>query len=120
MNLNELINSYETEELFIEAVDKEIERLIKENPDFVYPDKPMQGCNYNCGPGDNPGKCSGCIFGQAFQNLGAEVSSIGPIGSLIIFRPYRWEVIQKLQDNGVFWGSLITLSNELSKNRLTN
>lgn len=65
---------YKSFEKFAEAVTfrqvcEEVVRLADESPDYVYPSVGGGGCYYSYG--DTP-DCKGCIFGQAFQNLGLD------------------------------------------------
>lgn len=118
MKLKEVVQKFETEELFISAVNEQLKKLMEENPKFIYNDGIDIGyCFYNQGTISNPDKCKGCIFGQALQNLGwsdsDELDFIGNINCLFIKYSYfptiprYWEKIQVMQDTGSNWGSLL-------------
>lgn len=118
MKLKEVVQKFETTELFISAVNEQLKKIMKENPKFIYNEE-IGSCNcfYNRGPTNNPYKCKGCIFGQALQNLGwsdsEELDCIGNINILFINYcylgciPNYWEKIQSMQDIGSNWGSLL-------------
>ena len=133
MKLKEVIEKFSTEKEFIDAVEVELLKLIKDNPDFRYQEIEKTkdwtldqflnteeyisapGCRYNSGPSDYPGKCTGCIFGQALQNLGwsdnVELNRILTIEDLFdIYAQFKvpssWKTVQELQDNGCPWGLL--------------
>ena len=104
----------------IDEVDTEIRLLAAESPDFVYNTrKEGSGCYYHKGVlGGEPNK--GCIFGQAFQRLGVDMSTVGgdnisTVWSEIHFSsplgfqhcPEEWDVVQVSQDNGSSWSEAI-------------
>ena len=117
--MNTIKDIYEkcgSKEEFIATVQNELEKLSKENPDFIYSNDDNM-CYYNKGPEDNPEKCSGCIFGQALQNMGVSRESlnfIGPIDEVLTQQlpinldeiPRDWARIQYEQDIGCKWGDL--------------
>lgn len=118
MKLKEVVQKFETTELFIIAVNKQLKKLMEENPKFIYNDSiGLAYCFYNRGPNNNPDKCKGCIFGQALQNLGwsdsDELCFIGNINRLFIeysyfpIIPRYWQKIQVMQDACSNWGSLL-------------
>lgn len=116
MNLKEIIGQGN----FATRLNSKLLELMDKNPDFVYGQN--KSCYYNRGPGGNPKKCNGCIFGQALQNMGwdnkEELSFKGYLSELLyefvgedILRidDYHidcWFNIQNDQDNGCTWGSL--------------
>lgn len=51
--------------MHIDELIKEVRRLASESPDNIYLDRV---CRYNSGENSNGSR--GCIFGQAFRNLG--------------------------------------------------
>lgn len=133
MNLKELFLTYDNQDEFVAAVNRELKKLIEENPNFCYVDKEVVNnrnsssfvvCKYN-GPAidhetgnviGNP--ADGCIFGQALQKLGwsdkQELLSQRSINNLIseyVCENFTyistWPCIQAGQDNGNNWGSLI-------------
>ena len=107
--------------LTIENVERELLRIMNENPDFKYSDVenyPDQEtlCFYNRGK-LNGAECDGCIFGQALRSLGVkevgfadegyegQISEVwGELTGELI--PEYWELIQDLQDLGSSWGDL--------------
>lgn len=105
-------------QLTTKEIDLALYQLMQEQPNFVYPNKENDGCFYNQGPQSDPKKCSGCIFGQAFQLLGMDPSSWTPDSQghitelqadfLSNHRPHYWTVIQTEQDQGTPWGKLTT------------
>lgn len=119
MNLEALINTYDSKDSFFKAVEWAIRKLAAENPDFVYkPTEVKGGCKYNSGPVDqHTGKLipeyesEGCIFGQGLKSLGwddpRELNIICPIGYLIYGCPSPWRHVQKAQDKGITWGEAI-------------
>lgn len=104
---------------FVSVVEDELRRLAAEKPDFIYKDKGGQGiCRYN-GPASRGGvvfgnPCTGCIFGQALQNLGwddsSEMNYVGPIYGLIKDTPIpsTWSDVQRSQDRGDTWSKAVT------------
>lgn len=114
LNLREFFVSIKLNQThFNELLDENLQELIHNSPDFVYPDVGTIGCNYNSGPDFNPDKCCGCIFGQAFQNMGIDVSFLdGTIKDVLniygIQCKKEWSMMQILQDSGVNWGRLKT------------
>lgn len=107
--------------LTIENMNRELLRLMTENPDFKYSDKenyPKQqhDCHYFRGKLNGPA-CDGCIFGQALQALGVEKVGFeeeGYEGTIDgVWReltgevaPEYWYHIQFHQDEGKSWGDL--------------
>jgi len=119
MNLKQLIESYDSYEEFIDAVDKKMLELIKESPDFkyAYTDDPINSCHYDRGASLDGPECDGCVFGQTFQRLGVEKEHLDYMGTIqdLIKRfsslevPSYWKQIQDKQDNGCEWKELIKL-----------
>ena len=109
----------------VELVEKKLEKLMDENPDFVYSSGSGQ-CHYDSGPNSEE-PCDGCIFGQAFQQLGVEKKylsddevrafldrtnsphSQGVPVDYFPKAPDRWKLIQQKQDQGMPWGKLKTI-----------
>lgn len=124
MTLEELLSRLGDK--FVEKVDEQLKDLITKNPEFTYnPGAKVGTCSY-IGPHrsydhtkedwvvDGP-ECSGCIFGQAFQQLGWTPEDIKKdihtlCIELDIKAPARWFNMQRLQDIGEKWGALIALS----------
>lgn len=114
--ISNLFDCFPTAQKCIDAVDAELTKLIDKNPDFIYTD--IGGCFYHTGPKGGEGKCSGCIFGQAFQALGVPKNNMVLWGGLINSKqgknlptynysiPDYWIKIQREQDSGENWGSL--------------
>lgn len=116
----------------VELVDAELRKLMDEQPEFVYTfvdpntSRPkISGCYYDRGPSDDPDKCSGCIFGQAFQRLGIPRENLdefsvtnftGDGTSISDFPkgPEYWGRVQTLQDAGAKWGYLKNYLPEVS------
>lgn len=114
MKLREIFENYSSDGEFVKAVEQELLKLMEEKGDFVYGDG-KSICSYNKGPANDPDKCSGCIFGQALQNLGwddkEELDMDGYIDevcdNLLDYDvPEYWVEIQKEQDTGSSWGEL--------------
>lgn len=120
MKLSDLANQHGDQ--FIPVVEAELRRLATERPDFVYKNENVSGtCRYN-GPAVDGDKvvgneCTGCIFGQALQNLGwddpTELSRIIGIIQLIgdktgISSPDRWQRVQASQDCGATWSNAVS------------
>ena len=105
--------------LTIDEVDTAIRVLAAESPDFVYNTrKSGAGCFYHKEVlGGEPNK--GCIFGQAFQRLGVDMSNIGGDGISSLWSethdvstpywnfPKEWAEVQSIQDDGGTWGEAI-------------
>lgn len=118
----------------VQLVDAELRKLMDEQPEFVYRDDSASSgpCHYDKGPGGNPDKCCGCIFGQAFQRLGVPRDQLDGMGirkflygtkslkwmETTIARfpnaPQYWRQIQSGQDHGRRWGDLKYLLPEVS------
>ena len=106
--------------LTIEQIDKELLKLIDEQPEFVYPTTnekiDLESCYYNQGPANDISKCDGCIFGQAFQRLGIAKERLHSVAAIRMLklnelpdekaRPKYWQKIQAAQDMGTPWGEL--------------
>ena len=108
---------------FVDLVDEKLRELIEEQPEFTYRKEDISGCYYDKGPDSDPGKCDGCLFGQAFQKMGIPKSELGDqIGVLIeVYNeagtipaisqfpgvPHYWSNIQDAQDSGTKWGDLL-------------
>ena len=101
-------------ELTIKEVETELHRLAKNNPNFVYNPSGEGNCYYTKGHSRGP-KCNGCIFGQAFQNLGVSKEELE--GKQISVErlwmdakkescPDHWGDIQSSQDTGYSWGEI--------------
>ena len=107
---------------FENNVNDKLNELIAASPDFVYPNKCMEGCEYNSGPESQPEKTTGCLFGQVFQGLGITLgaSDNGSIKSVLNIHNIqclqKWAVYQMLQDAGCFWGMLEACYSQLPKN----
>jgi len=103
-----------------EEVEAEVLRLGRENPDYVYQTDGRSNCFYHKSNVDE--ECNGCIFGQAFQNLGvsrewlAENTLLG--GNSISIEdlweeyhdeesPDSWGIIQNEQDLEKRWGECV-------------
>lgn len=117
-SLSEFYSEFKTHKDFVYTVEEKIKDVTSLNQNFVYPDAQYNGCHYNSGPDNNLEKCDGCIFGKVFKELGVDTQgwrgSIERVmGSSNIKCPKKWTAIQILQDNGVFWGRLLFLSNIL-------
>ena len=106
--------------LTIGEVDTAIRVLAAESPDFVYNTRQEgAGCYYHKGVlGGEPNK--GCIFGQAFQRLGVDMSTVGGDGISSLWSethdvtnylggncPEEWDEVQNIQDGGGTWGEAI-------------
>ena len=113
-------NNRTVSELTIKDVDTAIRILASEAPDYVYNhSSPTAGCFYDRGVRGGP-ESKGCIFGQAFQRLGVDMSTVGgaDIASLwydtheglpvdASHCPEEWSAVQYAQDNGGRWGEAI-------------
>jgi len=123
MNLREYFENVcgSSQTAFENNVNDKLNELIAASPDFVYPNKCMEGCEYNSGPESQPDKTTGCLFGQVFQGLGItlEDSDEGSVESVLnqhdIQCLQKWAVYQMLQDAGCFWGMLKSTYIHLSK-----
>tara|TARA_R110002020_G_scaffold80651_1_gene201076 strand:+ start:537 stop:911 length:375 start_codon:yes stop_codon:yes gene_type:complete len=110
-------------ELTVKQVDITIRALAAEYPDFVYNKTGKQAaCFYDKGMA-NCTSNKGCIFGQAFQRLGVDTSSLGMESIGKLWRdthestftdendesecPYDWLAVQQVQDKGGTWGEAI-------------
>ena len=108
-------------DLSIKEVDTAIRALAAESPDYVYnPSAKEQGCYYHKGVRGGP-ESKGCIFGQAFQRLGVDMSTVAgdsinrlwldthdaPPHSLGEACPEEWLEVQGVQDNGGTWSAAI-------------
>ena len=105
--------------LTIKQIDDELRKLMNEQAEFTYVDEDgPKGCFYTHGPSNDPHRCDGCIFGQAFQRLGIskeiieddiknEYIAYAVANWLPRKKPDYWVDIQEAQDNGVAWGRLI-------------
>lgn len=103
--------------LTVKEIDKALLELMEEKPDFVYGEDTV--CYYSRGPKGNSVKCTGCIFGQAFQRLGIPIkelqeidkrvdTTISSVAEYFIENesPHYWTIIQEAQDGGCSWGEL--------------
>ena len=120
MRLSEVVAKHGDQ--FVPVVEAELKSLASEKPDFVYKDKGVAGsCRYNSPAMDGDkvvgNECTGCIFGQALQNLGwsdqTELGYICPIQSLLrdtagILTPSRWREVQAEQDSGSTWSHAVS------------
>ena len=106
--------------LTVKQIDNELRKLMDEQPDFQYnTSKTLDTCYYHQGPMNDPELCNGCIFGQVFQRLGISrdklayindrINTIPKNGWLPNYRPFYWSKIQRRQDKGDTWGSLVHL-----------
>lgn len=110
------------EDLTVEEVNEQLVALATESPDFQYNSRhgtASPACHYDaaCGGGEGPG----CIFGQAFELLGVNVSEIGSGNIREVWEvgfeeadphpkgtcPPAWSDIQDDQDTGRTWGEAI-------------
>jgi hypothetical protein len=129
MKLSELIAKYSSEDEFLSVLKTEVIKLGTENPDFIYNLKnggrycSYSGPSYNETWSDKLGfekvqigpECKGCIFGQAFQNMGwnSEEEMAGPIIYVLKNRGIDrqklniLQEIQSKQDFGASWGEAI-------------
>jgi hypothetical protein len=119
MKLLEVVQKFETTELFIAAVNEQLKKLMEENPEFIYNDSGSGvSCYYNRGPDHNPTNCKGCIFGQALKSLGwndydeldCQQNITGLFRICVDFDfsyPSYWLDIQADQDIGHKWGDLL-------------
>lgn len=116
MKLAEVYRTYESSEAFVLAMDVELRRIMEANPDFVYQPDPDTGarCSYRRGPSNDPDRCCGCVFGQAFRAIGAsDLLGLDTCGSANISGvirhfcdfecPKYWTRIQDKQDAGSKW-----------------
>jgi len=85
--LRPLVNKFDSIEKFISEVDRQLLKLIDENPSFVYNPNKSKYCEYTIGCYKGP-ECDGCIFGQAFQRMGMKKDE---------------SQIQRAQDTGANW-----------------
>lgn len=96
----------------------EVLRLARENPDYVYPSGGGT-CRYSSsglvnGVPVDP-DCKGCIFGQAFQNLGWELPGEGTYVGYSVGDEFSMEEkafcndLQAKQDSGTKWGDLVEI-----------
>lgn len=106
--------------LTVKQIDNELRKLMTEQPNFQYAKGRPVGCFYYQGPTGDAKRCTGCIFGQAFQRLGISQNTLKNDCSkenisgfrepwLTDERPDYWVDIQDEQDSGATWGSLIHL-----------
>lgn len=101
-------------DLTVEQVNKELRKLVAEQPEFAYAPGPSGYCHYNRKHDDGP-ECNGCIFGQVFQRLGVPQDSHELGSTLSVTQlwvdlnnespPGSWYTVQKYQDSGYSWGS---------------
>ena len=134
MKLSEVVAKFDSELEFVKQLAAEVVKLGEENPDFIYnTSERLAGCHYNgpatikTGTSSTPIQagpdCSGCIFGQALQNMGwddqsemncgeniAEIFS-GRIVDVLTSRTREWIISFKEtqidQDNGLSWGKSV-------------
>ena len=133
MNLKEVVAKFDSELEFVKQLAVEVVKLGDENPDFIYNTSGrISGCHYNgpatlkTGNSSTPIQagpdCSGCIFGQALQNMGwdhdYEMKSTKTISGLIYdFGKTSFDFdylnrVQMRQDEGQSWGEAIILLKE--------
>lgn len=77
MKLIDICNKFNSKLEFLEALKQEVIKLGTSNPDFVYNPNKEGFCSYDGPAKSRTGsivgpKCNGCIFGQAFQNMGLD------------------------------------------------
>lgn len=126
MNLNEIIEKYETTDEFVETLKQEVIKLGTENSNFIYNPNNAGRCFYN-GPAAKISvdgnktivgpECKGCIFGQALQNMGwtdeHELSDTVSLRAILHNRNIYSEtgtllsIVQCRQDSGNSWGASI-------------
>ena len=106
---------------------KEVLRLAKESPNYVYPSIQdgisVPSCYYT--KGATP-ECKGCIFGVALQNLGVSKERLEEFGQsaihyLIEANTKLLEVfvtVQVMQDNGEPWGEAVKPLKEYLKTNI--
>lgn len=109
-------------DLTAEEIELELIRLAAADPDFQY-STDDGGCSYTRGPSSDPDKCNGCLFGQAFQNLGVPPENLtsahnprfarGIHGVWRLYNsdtpiPKGWVEAQLAQDAGYAWGETVT------------
>ena len=94
-------------------VDTAIRVLAAESPDYVYNSTGSEvACHYDraCGGKEGPG----CIFGQAFQRLGASLEEATQVSIHELWLdthknsivPVGWSTVQVSQDHGSTWGEV--------------
>lgn len=119
--IEDLVKKHGGEKEFTAAVDEQLRHLMTENPDYVYPSN--EGCSYidDGNEGRTCPDCEGCIFGRAFQALGATEEGLSDRDKTkfnkilfieaaicdIIEAPNYWFQIQIDQDFGEPWGNLL-------------
>jgi hypothetical protein len=111
----------------IDQVIAETKKLAAQWPTNIYKkpeaEKPFTSmCSYDKGICEPSGGV-GCIFGQAFRNLGMELKGSDAIDSILTHNLdieashplMNWcQTVQGHQDNGVTWGHCILLADEVS------
>ena len=104
----------------VQQIDDALREVINKTPDFRYSRGGGLPCYYYKSPVGHAA-CSGCVFGQALQLLGISKEDLrvdgGDGGSInrVEFqflpphhrRPAYWGKMQRAQDHGKAWGSLL-------------
>lgn len=125
MNIAQIREKYGDK--FEEEVERHLQELAAENPDFVYNTSGKCAfCRYNGGALDDNGdlagpagpECSGCIFGQALQRMGwddeeemkkTDNAVVMFLGTINKSYNHKWVRVQWAQDSGVSWGEVVKL-----------
>lgn len=133
VKLQNIFNTFESYEEFLNVLKTEVIKLSNENPDFIYnPTNEVVSCRYNQPAEiyDNKEKkfiqvgpnCNGCIIGQALQRMGwsdeEEIQCIFRLNLLLkyisvpipdkLFKLVTSIIdVQKKQDSGYSWGNAI-------------
>lgn len=102
--------------LTVEKIESEVRRLATVYPDTRYENVPGSKCSYTTG---HTPSGSGCIFGQALQNLGVPLNVLKEwdddgdsaiqqmLPRLGLTAPVTWAIIQEHQDNGEEWSTAV-------------
>ncbi len=107
----------------VKDIIQEVRRLAKESPDNKYEN--IDGCFYSQGMCTNGS--IGCMFGQAFKNLGIKIPDnldrsgiVGVLSELKLseFNDHSmWCLdVQKLQDTRTTWGEAVSTADQEWKN----
>jgi len=115
-------------ELTVNDVDTAIRVLAAEYPDYVYNNTCREvACHYDRGV-NGGAQSEGCIFGQAFQRLGADTHELAQVDINELWSdthgadrpaPREWVKVQTAQDNGETWGYAIRHLKAVGDHELT-